>query len=475
MPRKLVASSWACLVQGIRCRIVMSTFALENEDADPSGIWRIRSCGASACSLLTYVNYLRYSLSREPMASLVASLFKSGSAPADICIVGGAGHVGLPLSVVFAIKGQRVVIYDKDRQALATIGQGKVPFMEQGAEPLLKDILAKGLLGVSDNPDGIKGVPAIIITIGTPVDEFLNPDLKVIRKCVDELLPFLSNGQLVILRSTVCPGTTEWLAKYLASKGKHVHVSFCPERVVQGHAIEELQIFPQIVSGVTPEAEAASAKLFELIAPCLVRLAPVEAEFAKLFSNAWRYMQFAIANQFYMMTTSAGIDYYRVLEGAKKDYARMSDLAGAGFAAGPCLFKDVMQLVAFSNNQFSLGQAAMLVNEGLPQFIVDRILRKYNLESLTVGLLGMAFKADSDDPRASVSYKLKKILAFRAKSVLTTDPHVRGDPEILPLEEVISRSDILVLCVPHSAYRVLNVEGKIVLDIWNFWGKGGSV
>ena len=402
-------------------------------------------------------------------------LSRSGSAPADICIVGGAGHIGLPLSIVFAFKGQRVLIYDVDRKSLDMIGQGKMPFMEQGGESFLKEILAKGALALTSNPAEIAGVPTIIITIGTPVDEFLNPDLKVIKNCVDELLPFLSDEQLIVLRSTVCPGTTEWLSKYLVSKGKHLNVSFCPERVVQGHAIEELQTFPQIVSGVTPEAEEAATKVLRLIAPSFARLTPIEAEFAKLFSNASRYVQFALSNQFYMIAVSAGVDYYRIFEGAKKDYTRMRDLAGAGFTAGPCLFKDIMQLVAFSNNQFSLGQAAMLINEGLPLFIVDRILKRHDLERLSVGLLGMAFKANSDDPRSSLSYKLKKILAFRAKSVLTTDPYVNSDPDILPLGEVIALSDILILCVPHSVYRELKLEGKIVIDIWNFWGKGGCI
>ena len=398
----------------------------------------------------------------------------SDRAPVDICVVGGAGHIGLPLAVVLASKGQRVLIYDINQEALAMISQGNMPFMERDAEPLLKHALANSALSFTSDPAKVSGVPTIIITIGTPIDEFLNPDLRIIKSCLDDLLPFFSERQRLILRSTVYPGITEWVAKYLSSNGKHVDVSFCPERVVQGHAIKELQTLPQIVSGTTYEAEEASAKLFELIAPSIVRLSPIEAEFAKLFSNAYRYIQFAVANQFYMMTTSAGVDYYRVLEGMRKDYPRMSDTPGAGFAAGPCLFKDTMQLTAFYDNQFSVGYTAVFINEGLPLFIVDNVLKKYNLEQSTIGLLGMAFKADSDDPRASLSYKLKRVLAFRAKTVLTTDPHVKGDPDILPLEEVIARSDIVVLCVPHSAYKDSKPEGKIVVDIWNFWGKAGS-
>jgi len=392
--------------------------------------------------------------------------------PADICVVGGAGHVGLPLSIVFALKGQRVLIYDIDRTALATIARGEMPFMEEGAEPLLKDLIGRDALSLTADPAAIAGVPTLIITIGTPVDKFFNPDLSVIRQCADDLLPFLSDGQLIVLRSTVCPGTTDWLARYLLANGRRVRVSFCPERVVQGKAIQELQSFPQIVSGVTAEAEEAAAKIFGLIALDIVRLSPIEAEFAKLFSNAYRYIHFAIANQLYMIATAAGVDYYRVLDGVKKDYPRMQDLPSAGFTAGPCLFKDTMQLVASSNNLATLGHAAMLINEGLPLFIVERLEKRWDLELLTVGLLGMAFKADNDDPRSSLSYKLKKILRMKAKAVLTADPYVKGDPDIRPVDTVLSHSDLLILCVPHTVYRPLDVRGKPVVDVWNFWGRG---
>ena len=390
---------------------------------------------------------------------------------ADICMVGGAGHVGLPLAIVFAARGRRVRVYDIDRKALESIAGGAMPFMEQGAEPLLQQALAGGRLHLTADPAGIAGVPVVILTIGTPIDEFLNPTLRLIKKCVDELLPYLSDGQLLILRSTVYPSVTDWLSKYVAQNGKNLLVAFCPERIVQGQAVEELQTLPQIVSGTTPAAEEAAARLFSVIAPSIVRLTPAEAEFAKLFSNAFRYIHFAVANQFYMIASNAGVDYYKVMAGLKQDYSRAKYIPSAGLAAGPCLFKDTMQLAAFSKNQFSIGYSAMLVNEGLPSFMVDQLRQQYPLEALTVGLLGMAFKADNDDPRSSLSYKLKRLLAFHAGAVLTTDPYVKGDSDILPLDEVMRRSDVLVLCVPHTVYRRLDTTDKIAVDIWNVWEK----
>ncbi len=381
--------------------------------------------------------------------------------------------MGLPLSIVFATKNRRVLIYDLNQQSMEMIRSGKMPFREQDAEPLLREVLAKGLLTFTSRPDDVAGAQAVVITIGTPVDEFLTPSLRVMTRCFDDLLPFLSPEQLIVIRSTVYPGVTESMAKYAQSKGTRLKLAFCPERIVEGHAIEELQSLPQIVSGTTAEAEEDAAQLFSIIAPEVVRLAPIEAELVKIFSNAYRYIEFAVSNQFYMIASAANVDYYRILDGMKRDYPRSKDFPRAGLTAGPCLFKDTMQLASFYRNQFGLGFHAMLVNEGMPQFIVDRLDAQYPLEQLTVGLLGMAFKAESDDARFSLSYKLKKILAIRAKSVLTTDPHIQDDPALLPLEEVVQQSDILILCAPHRAYRNLDLGHKVIVDIWNFWGKGG--
>ena len=306
----------------------------------------------------------------------------------------------------------------------------------------------------------------VIITIGTPIDEFLNPVRKVVQDCIDACCRALADGQLIVLRSTVFPGTTDWLASYLRAKGRELKVAFCPERVVQGDGLKELREMPQIVSGTTPEAEREAAKLFERIAPEVVVVSPIEAEFAKLFSNAYRYIEFAATNEFYLVAKSAGVDYQRVLKAMKHNYPRLKGMPRPGFAAGPCLVKDTMQLSAFARNQFGLGHAALLINEGLVLHVVDDLKRRYDLAKMTVGLLGMAFKAESDDTRASLSYKFKKVLSGQARAVLTTDPFVTTDPELRPLDEVIAKSDLLILCAPHAAYRQADFKGKPVFDLW---------
>jgi UDP-N-acetyl-D-mannosaminuronic acid dehydrogenase len=258
--------------------------------------------------------------------------------------------------------------------------------------------------------------------------------------------------------------------RFLRSHGKRTGVAFCPERVVQGYSVRELQTLPQIVSGTTPEAENAAAQLFESIAPKIVRMIPKEAEFAKLISNAYRYITFATSNQFYMMVTAAGLDYHRLLAALKDGYPRMADLPRPGFAAGPCLYKDTLQLAAAYSDTFGLGYAAMQVNEGLPAFVVGQLAARYPLAEMTVGVLGMAFKAESDDVRSSLSYKLKKLLKYQAKAVLTTDPFVTTDKDLLPLETVIDKSDLLVLGVPHKAYKDIDLKNKPFVDVWNFIG-----
>lgn len=387
----------------------------------------------------------------------------------DLTVVGGAGHVGIPLVLSFARKSLRVMINDVNEQALAQLRDGCVPFIEHGAQELLREALKNDRLVFASRNSEIPSSGPVILTIGTPVDEFLNPALKVVKSCIDGLLPHLTDGQLLILRSTVYPGTTDWLASYLKQRGRNIPVAFCPERVVQGYGIRELSSMPQIVSGTTPEAEEAASALFSLIATEIVRVKPIEAEFAKIFTNTYRYIEFATSNQFYMIARSAGADYNAILDAMKRNYPRAAKIPGAGFAAGPCLFKDTMQLAAFARNQFSLGHAAMLVNEGLVLYVVDELRRLRNLSQTTVGLLGMAFKPEVDDIRASLSYKLKRALLMHARQVLTTDPFVKCDPELLPAREVIERSDVLVVSTPHKAYKDLDLKGKAVFDVWGFF------
>jgi UDP-N-acetyl-D-mannosaminuronic acid dehydrogenase len=381
----------------------------------------------------------------------------------DVAVVGGCGRVGLPLALAFASRGLRVSIYDRDATAVAKVNDGIMPFNEPGAAPLLKEHCGTRLRASSD-PAVVERAENITFVVGTPVDEYLNPDLGSVLEAVLGLADHFRAGQLLVLRSTVFPGVTARVEAELAARGIDVDVSFCPERIAEGRALTELFELPQIVSARNEEALERAAKLFDTLGVETVPLDPEEAELAKLFTNAYRYLKFAAANQLFRVANEHGLDYERIRSALTYDYPRAADLPKAGFAAGPCLLKDTMQLAAFNDNDFSLGHAAMMVNEGLPLYVAERMGRRWDLPRTRVGILGMAFKADSDDIRSSLSYKLRRILRFRARSVVCSDPFVEA-ADLLPLERVLEESDVVVVGAPHSCYARLATDLPVV-DIW---------
>ena len=391
-----------------------------------------------------------------------------------VAVIGGCGHVGLPLAIALADAGLDTVSYDRDRDAVGLVNDGVVPFMEEGAAVLLRRVLDAGSFAASTDPAVIARVDTVIVVIGTPVDDHMNPDPNAVVSAIHACMPYMNREQLVMLRSTVFPGVTKRVEDALAGAGLPLDVVFCPERIVEGQALRELRGLPQIVGARTEAAGKRAVALFEALGVSTIMVSPEEAELAKLFTNTWRYIKFAAANQFWLMANEAGLDFERIRNAITFEYPRAADMPGAGFAAGPCLFKDTMQLAAFMNNNFVLGHAAMLVNEGQPMYLVDRISAKYDLPNATVGILGMAFKAGSDDTRSSLSYKLKRILRFRAREVLATDPFVTTDESLVSLNEVLERSDILVVGAPHQEYRAIETS-KPVFDVWNLMGNGAFV
>ncbi|HYF74329.1 MAG TPA: nucleotide sugar dehydrogenase [Nocardioides sp.] len=392
----------------------------------------------------------------------------------DVCVVGGGGHVGFPLAVAFASRGLRVVIYDINAAVVETISAGEAPFLEPGVLGPLSEALASDRLLATTDRAVVRRAENVVIVVGTPVDQYLSPDPEVVPRVVGELADLLVAGQLVVLRSTVFPGVTRRVEQLLAHGHAGVDLAFCPERIAEGRAMTELFTLPQLVAARSDRPMQRAAALFGKLTDTVIELAPEEAELAKLFTNSWRYIKFAAANQYYMIANDLGLDFARIREAMTTDYPRSADLPGAGFAAGPCLFKDTMQLASVTGGSFALGHSAMLVNEGLPDYLVRRMEQRHDLPALTVGILGMAFKAESDDRRSSLSYRLKRVLSFRAGRVLTTDPYVSDDPDLLPLEQVLAEADLLVVGAPHAAYRDLEPSVPVV-DVWNLLEEGSAL
>jgi UDP-N-acetyl-D-mannosaminuronic acid dehydrogenase len=383
-----------------------------------------------------------------------------------LAIMGGCGHVGLPLGLAFARKGYHVDLLDTSAERVAQVNDGRMPFHEDDAQELLTQVRGTGSLRATTDAAVLENASVVIVTIGTPVDEFLDPSVASFDRAMKGILARLSGGQLLVLRSTVFPGTTDRLARQLEQVDRaDVDLAYCPERIVQGKSLIELEQLAQLVGGVTERAADRAAELFRVIGPKVIFLKPIEAELAKLFCNAWRYINFATSNQFYLMAQAFGADFHRVYNALRDGYPRMQSFARPGFAAGPCLVKDTMQLGAFNHGSFVLGQAAMMINEGLPYQVVQNIKREYPLAEMTVGVLGMAFKPNNDDPRDSLSYKLRKVLLLECREVLCSDPYV-PDPALTPLEEVLEKADLIIVGTPHDCYRDVPFR-QPVIDITN--------
>ena len=383
-----------------------------------------------------------------------------------LVIIGGCGHVGIPLGLAFASREFNVTLLDRNVRNIELINQGKLPFLENGAEDILRKHIRRNLFATSDTGT-VKDADAVIFVVGTPVDEHLNPKVRNVLNVIEEYIPLLSDRQLLIMRSTLFPGTIRIIHEHLIRHGLKSELAFCPERILQGRGIEEIYTLPQIVAGITRDAEDAAAELFLSLTPKVIRTTPEEAELAKLMTNSWRYLNFAIANQFYMMANDSGIDFDRVYEAMTADYPRAKNFARPGLAAGPCLFKDTMQLASFYHNNFFLGHAAMLINEGLPDHLVKNLKQKMggSLRGKKIAILGMTFKANNDDTRESLSYKLKKLLEMEMAYVIESDPYL---PETASLARALETADGLILGVPHKEYLSLTPAVPFV-DCWGVW------
>lgn len=376
--------------------------------------------------------------------------------------------MGIPLGLALASKEFDVTLLDKNQVNIDMINAGRLPFQENGADEILQKHIGRNLRASVDY-EYIRNADIVFFVIGTPVDEHLNPKVRDVIAVIGEYVPYLADNQLLIMRSTLFPGTLRVIQEHLNRKGLKSKLAFCPERILQGKGIEEIFELPQIVSGITDEAVEAADKLFLNLTSHIIRTTPEEAELAKLMTNSWRYLNFAIANQFYMMANDSGVDFERVYEAMTAGYPRAKFFAKPGLAAGPCLFKDTMQLAAFYHNNFFLGHAAMLINEGLPDHLVKNLKQKMSgsLCNKKVAILGMTFKANNDDTRESLSFKLKKLLEIEMADVVESDPYIKDS---VPLEEALANAEAIILGVPHDEYLELT-PGVPFVDCWGVWNK----
>jgi UDP-N-acetyl-D-mannosaminuronic acid dehydrogenase len=396
--------------------------------------------------------------------------------PQSAAIV-GLGRIGLPLALSLADHGLEVIGLDKDRARLDTVAAGQMPFSETGTQELLARVLPAGRLALTDSTADAAAADYIVLTLGTPAHVHLEIDISQIRSVVDDLLPLLREGQTLILRSTVAPGTTDWLAGYVEQRrgfsvGEDFFVAHVPERIANNRFLEEIGTLPTIIGGVGAGSGAKAAELFEVFGAEIRQTSPVEAELAKIWTNIYRYVSFAIPNLLMMESEQYGANVFEVIDLINRDYPR-GGIADPGLTAGTCLRKDF----AFSEERSSapgMLLAVSRVHESMPRFIVDGLRRRLgSLRDRKIAVLGLTFKRDSDDRRDSLSDKLIRLLERELAHVSRHDPHVPDESE--PLETALAGADAVVVATNHSAFERLLPElppATLLVDPWNITGAG---
>lgn len=261
----------------------------------------------------------------------------------DIVVIGGCGLVGLPLAVGLANVGYEVISYDINQETVDLVNSSITPFSEENLEIELLKSLKSGFKATTDS-SVIKSARVLIFVIGTPLNSDDLPDKSVVGKAILDLSHLFNDNQLIILRSTMFPGCTLQIENDLKYLNKNIDVTFCPERIAEGKAISELHSLPQIIGARSDKAFFRASEVFSKLGVKVIRTTPEEAELAKLFTNVWRYLKFAIANEFWMIANSFGVNFANIRDAVTFEYPRAEDLPNAGFAAGPCLYKDTVQL-----------------------------------------------------------------------------------------------------------------------------------
>ncbi|HEY1592378.1 MAG TPA: nucleotide sugar dehydrogenase [Solirubrobacteraceae bacterium] len=393
----------------------------------------------------------------------------------------GLGRVGLPLALCFADHGVRVLGVDNSPPILDAVSAGRMPFAEAGTQELLDRISRTGRLELAEHAADAAAADDIVITIGTPSFSHLESDLRGVRAVVDDLLPHLRPGQSLILRSTIAPGTTEFVAGYLEKRrelrvGEDVYVAHAPERIAAGRFLEEISTLPCIIGGVGEASTEHAAATFAVLGAPIVKTTPVQAELAKIWTNILRYTTFALPNLLMMDCERYGANVFDVIDLINHDYPR-GGIAMPGLTAGACLRKDFVFSEERSNAPGML-LAVSRVNEAVPLFLVEGIKRRVGeLSSRKVAVLGLTFKRDTDDERDSLSPKLIRLLERELADVAVCDPHA-ATPTV-PLTEAVASADVVIVATNHTEFEGPDALRGIVtaaspdcllVDPWNALG-----
>ncbi len=411
-----------------------------------------------------------------------------GDSFAENIVVIGLGYVGLTFSLFLTASGKTVYGIETNIDTANSLANGSTTIRDDGLESALMLALKQNKLKINSNLNNLVGRSVYIITVGTPIDSD-NSKHSQISAVEEFLLTHVKNGDLIILRSTVSIGTSQKLSDALLAKtGLNIFVAMCPERTIEGRALEELRSLPQIVGGVNSESSLEAEEFFVRLGvePIIVEHANA-AEFIKLISNTYRDLNFAFANEIAIIASVFGISAHDSIEAANYKYPR-SKISLPGLTGGPCLEKDPLILAMSASErgvEAKLSKVSREVNSSTTSIAIENIKasRFFNLrERHNFLVLGVAFKGkpETADTRGSLAYQLVHELQgkFSGCKVVCWDPLVADDEMLVMVEDLslaIHQADVIF--IQHNSERLLSElknysktviqANVIVYDFWN--------
>lgn len=407
-----------------------------------------------------------------------------------VCVV-GLGYIGLPTAAFIASKGIKVVGIDVNERYVSLINEGKVPFFEPGFEELLSKVVSEGnLVAQAEQVQA----DAYIVCVPTPFQDNHKVDTKYIRAASEALAPHLRPGALVVLESTSPPGTTEDMAEHLIElrpdlslndeDESAIFIAHCPERVLPGQIMEEMENNDRVIGGLTPKGTELARDLYATFCTAeLLMTNATTAEMAKLTENSFRDVNIAFANELSLICDRLGIDVWELIELANH-HPRVNILQPGPGVGGHCIAVDPWFIVSAAPEEAKLIKLARDVNDDKPEWVIEQVVKSLEgKQDPVVAALGIAFKNDIDDLRESPSLEIVKRLGVDNPEldIRVVEPNVNELPAALKnianitkqdTDTAIAAADVVLLLVNHKefvAFETSKLEGKIVIDTKGIW------
>ena len=379
-----------------------------------------------------------------------------------VAVVGGAGHIGLPLSCFISSKNHDVVIVDNDKSVLEKINNDIMPFFEEGLNDYLK-VAKKNNLQLSDNLNAIKGCNLIIVTLGTSSEE---KEVEKFNSLIESLIKLADKESMLILRSTVAINEINNIYKNRLLNDKNIKLAYCPERIAEGKGLIEIKEIPQIIGLNANDNSEPFVSFFSSLGIKSHVTSFESAAFLKLFSNAYRYSEFTLVNEFSNIANKNNIDFSEIIKLASLDYPRLSHIPSVGFVGGPCLIKDTKTFKKEYSNESKVITSLQNTNSEFMDLILNYCVK--NFKDKKIIQLGLTFKPNSDDIRSSLSLELYRNLNKNGFKVFPVDANLSDtalDFELYNYEEIKDATNNVLISTFHDEFKKFDLSNKKVLQL----------